>query len=418
MSDFAVVQAGGVPSRKVALALLLTVGVVAAVTANGGETAPGGLVVSAPLGLPAVPIPANNPMTAAKVALGEKLFKDKRFSTTGEVACETCHQREKAFTDSPLITSEGINKATGTRNAPTVANAAYFTSMFWDGRSADLEDQAQHPFVNPVEMGLADHEPILAIVRSDPDYVSAFQEVFGKTGTAVTKTEVLQAIAAFERTLVFGDSPFDRWHYGGDETAISPAAARGFKVFLEDGRCVSCHAIETDQAVFTDNRFHNIGVGINNIQKDIPQLAGAFLTAKAKGIDVDKAVLTDKRTSELGRFAITDLPEELGAFKTSTLRNVAVTAPYMHDGSIATLRDVVVHYNNGGVTKEGDPVNDFLSGGIRPLNLTDQQIDDLVAFLESLTSPAFAAALPKAETTTRSTPAVASAAQPGSNNHD
>lgn len=350
------------------------------------QTAP----VARPLGLPPVPVPTNNPMTPAKIALGDKLFHDKRFSTTGTVACATCHERAKAFTDSPLKTSAGINQLTGTRNAPTVANAAYFTSMFWDGRSVDLEDQAQHPFLNPVEMGLADHEPILKIVRTDPDYVKAFREVFGKEGAAITKTEMLQAIGAFERTLVFGDSPFDRWYFGGDKTAISEAAARGFTVFLEDGRCVSCHTIESDHALFTDNRFHNIGVGINDIQKTIPDLAGAFLKAKAQGIDVDAAVLTDKRTSELGRFAITDTVDDLGGFKTSTLRNIAVTAPYMHDGSIATLRDVVVHYNNGGVTNEGDPVNDFLSGGIRPLDLTDQQIDDLVAFLEALTSPAFA----------------------------
>lgn len=346
--------------------------------------------VAQPLGLPPVPIPANNPMTPAKIALGDKLFHDKRFSSTGTVACATCHEQAKAFTDSPLKTSEGINKLTGTRNAPTVANAAYFTSMFWDGRSVDLEDQAQHPFVNPVEMGLPDHEPILKIVRADPEYVRAFRDVFGKEGAAITKQEVLLAVGAFERTLVFGDSPFDRWYFGGDKTAISDSAARGFTVFLEDGRCVSCHAIENDHALFTDNRFHNIGVGINDIQKDVPGLAGAFLEAKARGIDVDVTVLTDKRTSELGRFAITEMVDDLGGFKTSTLRNIAVTAPYMHDGSIATLRDVVVHYNNGGVTKEGDPVNDFLSGGIRPLNLTDRQIDDLVAFLESLTSPAFA----------------------------
>lgn len=343
-----------------------------------------------PLGLPPVPIPANNPMTPAKIALGDKLFNDKRFSSTGTVACATCHERTKGFTDSPLKTSEGINKLTGTRNAPTVANAAYFTSMFWDGRSVDLEDQAQHPFLNPVEMGLADHEPILAIVRTDPEYKQAFRDVFGKEGDAITRQEVLQAIAAFERTLVFGNSPFDRWHFGNDKAAISEAAARGFTVFLEDGRCVSCHAIENDIALFTDNRFHNIGVGINNIQTDVPRLAGAFLKAKAQGIDVDVVVLTDKRVSELGRFAITDTMDDLGGFKTSTLRNIAVTAPYMHDGSIATLRDVVVHYNNGGVTTEGDRVNDFLSGGIRPLNLTDQQIDDLVAFLETLTSPEFA----------------------------
>lgn len=203
--------------------------------------------------------------------------------------------------------------------------------------------------------------------------------------------EVTQAIAAFERTLIAGDSPFDRWYFGGDKSAMSEAAIRGFDVFLNKGRCVSCHTIEQDHALFTDNRFHNIGVGINRIQKDIPKLAPAFLKARSQGVDVDEKVLTDPRVSELGRFAITTSLDDLGAFKTSTLRNVAVTPPYMHDGSLKTLREVVEHYNNGGVSNPDDPVNDFLSGGIRPLNLTEQEINDLVAFLESLTSPRFAA---------------------------
>jgi cytochrome c peroxidase len=351
-----------------------------------------GLATATPLGLPPVPIPANNPQTPEKIALGDKLFNDKRFSSTGDVSCATCHDPAKAFTDSPLVTSEGIQKLRGTRNAPTVINAAYYTKMFRDGRSADLEDQSPHPFVNPIEMGLANHDPILAIVRSDPEYVSAFSQVFGKTGSAITMQEVMQAIASFERTIVAGNSPFDRWYYGGDKTAMSDQAIRGFDVFLNKGRCVSCHTIEQDYALFTDNRFHNIGVGINRIQSDVGELAPQFLRAKAAGIDVDKTVLSDKRSSELGRFAVTDALDEMGSFKTSTLRNVAVTAPFMHDGSLATLRDVVVHYNNGGVTKEGDPVNDFLSGGIRPLNLTEAEIADLVAFLEALTSPEFAPA--------------------------
>jgi cytochrome c peroxidase len=168
---------------------------------------------------------------------------------------------------------------------------------------------------------------------------------------------------------------------------MSEAAVRGFQVFLQDGRCVSCHTIEQDHALFTDNRFHNVGVGINRIQDKVPQIAPKFLEAKARGMDVDKAVLSDPSSSELGRFAVTDSLDELGAFKTPTLRNAAVTAPYMHDGSLATLRDVVVHYNNGGVTNKGERVNDFLSGGIRPLNLTEDQISDLVAFMEALTSP-------------------------------
>jgi cytochrome c peroxidase len=195
------------------------------------------------------------------------------------------------------------------------------------------------------------------------------------------------AIATFERTLVAGDSPFDKYYFGGDKAAMSEAAVRGFKVYLEDGRCVSCHTIEQDHALFTDNRFHNIGVGINRIQDKVPEIAPKFLEAKAKGVDVDKAVLTDPSSSELGRFAITEGLDDLGSFKTPTLRNAAVTAPFMHDGSLATLRDVVVHYNNGGVTNKGERVNDFLSGGIRPLNLSEEQISDLVAFLEALTSP-------------------------------
>jgi cytochrome c peroxidase len=158
---------------------------------------------------------------------------------------------------------------------------------------------------------------------------------------------------------------------------------------------VSCHVIEQTQATFTDGRFHNVGVGINDIQADVPALAGEYIDANLTKDEVDVAVLTDKRSSELGRFAVTTAFDDMGSFKTSTLRNVAVTAPYMHDGSKATLRDVIVHYNNGGVTNEGDPVNDFLSGGIRPLDLTEDEIDDLVAFMDALTSPEFAD-LPKA----------------------
>jgi cytochrome c peroxidase len=345
---------------------------------------------SPPLGLPAAPQPKDNPQTPEKIALGEKLFNDNRFSSTGEVSCATCHAVEKAFTDSPLRVSEGINKLTGTRNAPTVVNAVYFETMFWDGRSPSLEDQALHPFINPVEMGLKDHKPILAIVRSDPEYVKAFKNVFGKSGEAITMDEVTKAIAAFERTQVTGNSPFDRWFYGGEKDAITPAQKRGFNLFVNEGRCVSCHLIEQTQALFTDNRFHNIGVGINDIQQEVPDLAGKFLKAKATASEVDVQVLTNKKTSELGRFAITRGFDDLGAFKTPTLRNIDLTAPYMHDGSLKTLREVVEHYNNGGVTKEGDPVNDFLSGGIRPLNLTEEEIDDLVAFMEALTSPEFA----------------------------
>lgn len=355
------------------------------------------------LGLPEVPVPANNPQTPQKIALGSRLFNDVRFSVTGDVSCATCHAAEKAFTDSPLSVSEGINKLTGTRNAPTVVNAAYNKTQFWDGRSPSLEDQALHPFLNPVEMALPSHDVILDIIRDDRAYVRAFRDVFGVRAKDISMDEVTMAIAAFERTQVAGDSPFDRWYFGGQADAMSEAAIRGFAVFLGNGRCVSCHTIEQDHALFTDHLFHNIGVGINDIQDRVPALASAFQVAKNEGVDVDVAVLSDADTSHLGRFAVDDQFSSLGAFKTSTLRNIAITAPYMHDGSLATLRETVEHYNNGGVTNPDDPVNPFLSGGIRPLNLTEQEIDDLVAFMEALTSSQYAGMAASAMTQTNPT---------------
>ena len=191
-------EEGGIEMRKTAFVVLLGAGLLAA----AGVLSDAGQEQSTPLGLPPVPIPENNPQTPEKIALGEKLYMETRFSTTGEVGCFTCHDPEKAFTDSPLKTSEGINALTGTRNSPTVINSAYLTTQFWDGRSPDLEDQALHPFINPVEHGLKNHDPILKIVRKDPEYAKAFKEVFGKSGKDITMREVTLAIAAFERTVI------------------------------------------------------------------------------------------------------------------------------------------------------------------------------------------------------------------------
>lgn len=341
------------------------------------------------LGLPPVPIPADNPQTEAKIKLGEKLFHDARFSSTGKVSCATCHDPEKAFTDN-LPVSEGINGLTGTRNAPTVINAAYMETQFWDGREPSLEAQSGQPFLNPVEMALASHEPILKIVRSDKDYRAAFKQAFGKTGNEITMTEVKMAIAAFERTIVAGNSPFDRYYFGGDESAMTPAQVRGFALFTGQGRCVSCHRIEQTQALFTDNRFHNLGVGFKRIRGTVADTAQEFIRSKQEGADVDVAVLTSANVSELGRFAISEDLTEVGAFKTPTLRNIELTAPYMHDGSLATLEDVISFYNNGGREDPDDPIDDFQSGGIRPLDLTPEQEADLVEFMKALTSPQFA----------------------------
>ena len=345
-------------------------------------------VVATPLGLPPVPIPADNPQTEDKIQLGDKLYHDARFSADGKVSCATCHAREKGFTDN-LRVSKGFNGLTGTRNAPTVINSAYFTSMFWDGREPDLEGQSKQPPINPVEGGLENHQPILQTIRDDKEYVKAFKNVFDVSAKNITMDHVAKAIASFERTIISGDSPFDRYRYGGDKTAMNAAQIRGLDIYLNKGRCVSCHVIEETQALFTDNRFHNIGVGFKKIQDKESETAAQMLAAKRKGADVDITVLTQANMSELGRFAVTENPTEVGAFKTPTLRNIAVTAPYMHDGSLQTLEDVVDFYNNGGRVNENDPVSGFLSGGIRPLNLTTQEKKDLVEFMKALTSPEY-----------------------------
>ncbi len=345
-----------------------------------------GSLPAAPLGLPPVPIPENNPQTPAKIALGDKLFHDARFSADGKVSCSTCHSQAKGFTDN-LPVSKGFNDLTGTRNAPTVINAAYMKTLFWDGREPDLESQSKQPPVNPVEGGLPDHRPLLAVIRKDADYVKAFKNVFGTGSDAITMDHVAMAIASFERTVVAGDSPFDRYYYGNDKKAMTAAQIRGLDVFVNKGRCVSCHTIEQTQALFTDNRFHNIGIGFKKIRGKEAETAEQFLQGKRRGADVDITVLTEHTMSELGRFAVTENITEVGAFKTSTLRNIDKTAPYMHDGSLETLEDVVDFYNNGGRVKEDDPLSGFLSGGIRPLDLSKREKKDLVEFMEALTSP-------------------------------
>ena len=341
----------------------------------------------APLGLPKVPIPSHNPLTPEKIQLGEKLFNDERFSTTGKVSCATCHKKEMVFTDG-LPVSEGIDQLKGTRNAPTVVNSVYLHTQFWDGREPTLEEQSKGPFINPVEMGLKNHDPILKIVRSDPEYQQMFPKAFGIKAQQIAMNHVKMAIASFERTLVSGDSPFDRYFFGGDRKAMSEAAVRGLEVYLGQGRCVSCHTIEQKFALFTDNQFHNIGVAAQRMPADLDELQVAVREVKEKGTDV--AVLSNPKTESLGRYAVTRELSDMGAFKTSTLRNIELTAPYMHDGSLKSLEEVVQFYNNGGRLKETDPIPELLDGGIRPLGLNEKQQADLVEFLKALTSPPFA----------------------------
>jgi len=305
--------------------------------------------IPTPLGLPPVPASQDNPPTAETVALGRRLYYDTRLSSDNSVSCSTCHDPRTGFSD-PKPVSEGVQKRRGTRNSPTVLNSVYYSSQFWDGRADSLEQQAEGPMQNPVEMAhtLRGVENKLA---ADPTYAAAFQEAFGPGG--VTIKRAVNAISAFERTLVSGNSPFDRWYYGHDEKAVSDSAKRGFEVFRDPkkGNCESCHTVNQHYALFTDNKFHNIGIGA-----------------------------TEDKITDRGRFDVTHADSDTAAFKTPTLRNIAITGPYFHDGSRRTLKEVMDFYIGGGNS------NPHLDKEVHALDfLSAQERADLLAFMESLT---------------------------------
>lgn len=335
--------------------------------------------VKIPLGIPRdiweIFVPPDNPITPEKVELGRKLYFDKRLSVDNTVSCATCHDPKFAFTDGKKV-SEGVKGQKGARNAPTVLNAMFFEEQFWDGRAKTLEEQAKQPIINPIEMGMPDHDAVVKKLKGIPEYVDAFKKVFGGE---ITIDRIAQAIAAFERTLLTGNSPFDRF-IAGDQNAISESAKRGWQLFQGKARCITCHEFNRSNPFFTDNKYHNIGVAMN--QEGFAELARkAELLVKEGKLDQRKLdeLALNPAYSELGRFLVTFNPKDIGAFKTPTLRDVELTAPYMHDGSEATLLDVIEFYNRGGNE------NPNLSGEMRPLNLTDQEKQDLVEFLKSLT---------------------------------
>lgn len=283
--------------------------------------------------------PANNPLTPEKVELGRILYFDPRLSADGTVSCATCHDPKKGWTDQEVV-SEGIRQQKGTRNAPTVVNSALMTVQFWDGRAATLEEQALGPLVNPVEMGNKTHEDVVQRVKSIKGYEPLFMKVFG---TAPTKDNISQAIAAFERTILSGNSRYDRF-LAGDKKAMNESEVRGMTIFLSKGKCVQCHSAPT----FSDNQFHNLGVGMNKPNPDV------------------------------GRAAISKNKKDTGAFKTPTVRDITKHAPYMHDGSQATLEEVIEFYDKGGEK------NPYLDVRMTPLNLTPEEKSDLIHFLKAL----------------------------------
>jgi len=293
----------------------------------------------APLGLPPLQWPRDNPYSAAKVELGRYLYFDRRLSADDTVSCASCHAPQFGFTDGAPV-STGIRAQKGGRSAPTVINRAYSLAQFWDGRAGTLEEQAKGPMANPIEMGNT-HEAVVSRLKTIAGYRPLFAKAFG--GEEIDIDRVAQAIASFERTVLSGNAPYDRYK-AGNRAAMSGASVRGMKVFFDKAQCDRCH----EGSNFTLNAYANIGIG------------------------------ADKPDPDVGRFAVTKDPKDWGAFKTPTLREIEHTAPYMHDGGLKTLDEVVEYYNKG-----GNP-NRNLDQNIKKLNLTEGEKKDLVEFLKAL----------------------------------
>jgi cytochrome c peroxidase len=287
-----------------------------------------------PLGLPAkhFTVPEDNALTADKVELGRVLFFDKRLSANGTISCATCHLPQLAFTDARQQ-SQGIGGLTGLRHAPTLINRAFANKQFWDGSAESLEEQVKGPLFNPTEMGMISHADVVNRVAAITNYRKQFKKVFR---SEVSIDNLTKAIATFERTLLSGNTKYDRFK-AGEPHALSVPEQRGLELFEGKARCNQCHSGFN----FTDEEYHNIGVG------------------------------WDKQRIDLGRYLVTSLQQDIGAFKTPTLREVARTAPYMHDGSMASLDEVIEFYDKGGIA------NPFLDSEMRRLKLTMAQVLDL-----------------------------------------
>jgi cytochrome c peroxidase len=331
-----------------------------------------------PLGLPEIPIPQDNPVTADKVQLGRKLFFDRRLSANNTVSCAMCHIPEQGFSQNELRLPVGIEGRSVRRNAPTIYNTAFVERLFHDGREISLENQVWAPLLAANEMGNVSIGVVIERIRSLDDYAERFMAAFGRGPDVQT---IGRALASYQRVLVSADSPFDRWYYGNQEQAVDASAKRGFEIFRGKGRCVACHTVSQEYALFTDAKFHNTGIGYFATMRPVDTEFDVLLApGQVERVESDLVQSTGTdRFTDLGRYEVTGDPDDRWRYRTPTLRNVALTAPYMHDGSLATLRDVLLFYDRGGVP------NEVLDPLIRPLGLSDTEISDLLAFLKSLT---------------------------------
>lgn len=332
--------------------------------------------VAGTLGLPPLPGPAPAPALAE---LGRQLFFDRRLSVNGTLSCAMCHVPEQGFTVNELRTSVGMEGISLRRNAPTLLNVAFVRELFVDGRAASLEAQALQPIVHPDEMANPDLALVMRRIASMAEYRKPFLRAFGSV--TPTPTRVAAALAAFERTLLAADSPFDRWRYAGQADALGERARRGYALFMAQG-CAQCHPIGASDALFSDGLFHNTGVQARSDARR--NSAATFTLTPGLQARFDAQALRRIGVPDLpdeGRYEVTRREADRRAFRTPSLRNVALTAPYMHDGSVATLSDVVDFYAQG-----GSPDDLQQDPRIKPLALGPDDRACLVEFLEALSS--------------------------------
>lgn len=335
------------------------------------------VTLNPPLGLPLMPIPPDNPLTQEKIDLGRKLFVDRRLSHNNTFSCAMCHVPEQGFTSHDLGTAIGTEGRSLRRNTPTIFNVGYQRSLFDDGREFTLENQVWGPLLNKNEMDNPSIGYAVEKVRQLPEYKGLFKASFGGP---VTAERIGQALASFERTIVSGNSRFDRWYYGGNKNALNAQEQRGFQVFMGKGRCFVCHLVGKKDALFTDHKFHNTGLGWQRTMfpersfYKVQLAPGNYVQVMGKLLQSFEPLQAD-----VGRYEVTHDPKDRWAYKTPILRNVAITGPYMHDGSLTTLEDVVEFYNKGGINNENK------SPLLVPLKLDAKGKSALVAFLKTLT---------------------------------
>jgi cytochrome c peroxidase len=308
--------------------------------------------------------------------LGRRIFVDTRFSIDGTISCATCHIPERQFTDG-RATARGRGGKELTRKTPSLLNVGYQTSLFWDGRAADLVTQVRAPLLGPAEHALLDESAVGKIAGQDESYATAFARLLHVPKADLSLREVSLALVAFEKTLVAGDSPFDRYLYGHDLKAMTPAAARGLTLFRGRAGCESCHRIGQNSALFTDGEFHASPLPIpESALAQLGALTEEVSAMRVRGeIDgLNALVASDRNVAALGRFVVTLAPKDIGAFKTPSLRNVALLGPYMHDGSIAQLPQAI-EFELYSRTERN-----------YPLVLTEDERADLLQFLQALTT--------------------------------